>query len=316
MECGPKPPGTYRIVMIGSSVVLGSRVQIEKTIAARLPEELSQDTGRRIELYNEGMFSEWPRVVAQHFHEFLGAKPDMILWVLSPYDLKAVSFLCEGCENGPELPASTKRAGTLARVWYRIKVDVTTNRLMSDFLSRMGLSPERESDPVGILLLHYLYKSQGQTVKSYLVAPDDEAGFLRAEPSAEWRSRLRQFDTYLAEIEIQARAADVPFVVTLVPNRAQAAMISMGEWPAGYDPYKLDNELRSIVVNHGGTYIDILPGFRNIPNPERNYYPVDGHRDAEGHAIIASMLARELTSGAVPALDASARQHAGLGQVR
>ena len=59
--------------------------------------------------------------------------------------------------------------------------------------------------------------------------------------------------------------------VFLVPTRAQAAMISMGEWPAGYDPYKLDDELRAIVTSHGGIYIDILPDFRNIPNPEQYY---------------------------------------------
>ena len=314
MECGPKPPGTYRIVMVGSSVVLGQRVQREKTIAALLPEELSQDTGRRIELYNEGMFSEHPRIVAEHFHEFLGAKPDMILWLLSPYDLKAVSFLCEGCDNTWELPASAAKAGTLARAWYRIKVDLANDRLMTELWQRMGFSPE--DDPAGILLRHFFYTSQGQTVKSYLMAPDDEAGFLKAEPSAEWKSRLRQFDTYSAGIEVLAKAADVPLVVTFMPNRAQAAMISMGEWPAGYNPYKLGDELRSIVTSHGGIYIDILPYFSNIPNPEKYYFPVDGHPDANGHAMIAEMLAKALTGGAVPALKVEAQPQAAQEQGR
>jgi hypothetical protein len=115
-------------------------------------------------------------------------------------------------------------------------------------------------------------------------------------------THLHEFDYYVGEIEARARAAGVPLVVVLVPDRAQAAMISMGEWPAGYDPYKLGEEVRTIVVSHGGTYIDILPDFRNIPNPEQYYLPVDGHPNAEGHAIIAGLLARELTSGAIPEL--------------
>jgi hypothetical protein len=82
-------------------------------------------------------------------------------------------------------------------------------------------------------------------------------------------------------------------------------MISVGEWPADYDPYKLDEEVRAIIESHGGIYIDILPDFRAVPNPERHYFPVDGHPDAAGHAMIAGMLAKELTSGAVPALKAS-----------
>ena len=42
--------------MVGSSVCDGSGVKREQTIAALLPAELlRQRTGRRVELYNEGM---------------------------------------------------------------------------------------------------------------------------------------------------------------------------------------------------------------------------------------------------------------------
>jgi hypothetical protein len=67
-------------------------------------------------------------------------------------------------------------------------------------------------------------------------------------------------------------------------------------------PYKLDDELRAVIVPHGGTYVDILPDYRNMPNPEQYYFPVDHHRDAEGHGIIVSLLAKEISGGAVPAL--------------
>ena len=75
------------------------------------------------------------------------------------------------------------------------------------------------------------------------------------------------------DMEERAKAAGVPLVAVLVPNRAQSAMISMGEWPAGYDPYKLDNELSAIVTSHGGMYIDISAvTSAPYPNPEQ-YYP-------------------------------------------
>ena len=103
----------------------------------------------------------------------------------------------------------------------------------------------------------------------------------------------------------KAETADVPLAVVLVPNRAQAAMISMGEWPAGYDPYQLDNEVRAIVTNHGGMYAGILPNFRKIPNPEKGYFSFDGHLNAKGYAMIAEMMAEKLTGGAIPALKAA-----------
>jgi hypothetical protein len=76
----------------------------------------------------------------------------------------------------------------------------------------------------------------------------------------------------------------------------------MGDWPKGFDPYKLNNELRAAITSHGGIYLDILPDFRSVLNPQRGYFAVDGHLDAHGHEIITGMLARALTSGAVPAL--------------
>ncbi len=120
--------------------------------------------------------------------------------------------------------------------------------------------------------------------------------------SPEWKNRLRHFDSNAAQIEQQAAAAGVPMVAVLVPYRSQASMISMGEWPAGYNPYKLDDELRAIITSHGGTYVSILPGFRSVPNAEQYYLPIDGHPTAEGHAILAELLAKALTSGAVPDL--------------
>jgi hypothetical protein len=88
----------------------------------------------------------------------------------------------------------------------------------------------------------------------------------------------------------------------MLPERGQAAMISMGEWPTGFDPYKIGSQVKAIIQSHGGTYIDVLHGFRTIPNPELDYLPVDGHINAEGHAILSGLLAKGLTGGAVPAL--------------
>jgi hypothetical protein len=156
------------------------------------------------------------------------------------------------------------------------------------------------------MIQHYLFQSQSEYVKLYLER-GEQSGFLRAAPDAYWQYRLKRFDNYAADIEGQAKVAGVPIIVVLAPNRAQAAMISMGQWPAGYDPYKLGAELRAIVTSHGGIYIDILPDFRTIPNPEQYYYSIDIHPNAAGHAILTGIFARELTSGAVPALRASSQ---------
>jgi hypothetical protein len=166
-----------------------------------------------------------------------------------------------------------------------------------------------------LMVQHCIYKNQSLFVNSSL-KQEDGGGRLGGEMNAAWLSHLKQFDSYAADIEKQAQTAGVPLVAVLVPDRAQAAMISMGEWPQGYDPYKLDDELRSIITRHGGIYIDILPDYRNIPNPEQGYLPVDGHPNANGHATISKLLAKELTNGAVPALRAAAQSQVALEQGR
>ena len=309
MEYAPKPPGTYRIVMAGSSLAMGWGVPREKTFAALLPAELSRQTGRNVELYNEAMMYEVPHIVALRFNETLAAKPDMILWIVTYWDIEHAAVAA------PVRIMPLESAVFMGRTGRRMKEALAEKSIagaVSDLLSTVR--DLLNSTKTKYLLQHFMSESQSQYVKSHLEGP--EARILRAEPSAEWQSRLLSFDFYAADIEARAKAAGVPLAIVLVPWRVQAAMLSMGEMPKGYDPYKLDDELRFIVTSHGGTYIDILPDFRTIPNPEQHYFPADGHPDADGHAMISGFLAKELTNGAIPAFSVAARPQAALEQGR
>jgi len=275
--------------MAGSSFAVGARVQEDKTVAELLPVELTRMTGRKVELYNAAIYRVRPVTIAQRFNEVLAAKPDVILWVIAPLDIK---------ETADVLPGGMRVAepkGFVAKVLNRVKIL---------FAAKSGPNPIRDiwdRSQTALVLRHFLYRSQSQYVNSFLMG-DDNAGYLKDDQTPDWKRHEQDFDRSAAVIEERARAAGVPLVAVLVPGRAQAAMISMGQWPAGYNPYKLGDELRAIVTSHGGIYVDILPDFRAIPNPEQYYFPVDGHPDAEGHAMITDILARELTRGAIPAL--------------
>src|SRR5258708_4677541 len=71
VECRSKPPGTYRIVTVGSSHVLGEHVQAKETFAALLPLELSTRTGRRVEVYDDGIGWGFPSTINLRFNEIL-----------------------------------------------------------------------------------------------------------------------------------------------------------------------------------------------------------------------------------------------------
>jgi stress-induced morphogen len=292
-------PGTYRIVMTGSSFAMGSLVERDRTFAALLPTELSRRTGRKVELYNEGLSWKTPQNVSLGFSDVLMEKPDLILWILTPWDM-------DGAANVPLDGESLSEAGTR---WHTVRTVMQALRrdsLPTAFPVILNTIRTRwDNTESGDLLQHYLYESQSEYVKLFLTGPSAE--FLKTTPDTKFQVSVGKFDDYAADVEVRAKAAGVPIVAVLVPNRAQAAMVSMGKWPAGFDPYRLDGEIHSIISRHGGTFIDILPDFRSIPNPEQYYYPIDGHLTAGGHRIIAQVLANELTSGPIAALRTTAK---------
>lgn len=285
----PKAEGVFRIVLIGSSLAIGERVPVEQTLATLLPADLERRSGRRIELYNEGMAYGFPRNAALRFDAALAADPDLILWLLTPTDIEKIRF-----------DITTMAYNTTAAS------DGSVSQLKNAILDRIRKGGG--TIVVGNALRHWLYElqSQRQYVQAYLLnkSEDSEAGFLRATLSADWAARVRELGAYAAEIDAKAHAAGVPVIATLTPNRAQAAMISLGEWPAGFDPYRLSQELRSEITRSGGLFVDILPGFRSLPRPEHFFLPLDGHPDAAGHAALAGLLAKAIVS-AVPELRAT-----------
>jgi hypothetical protein len=292
-DFGPKSPGTYRVVMVGTSVAAGFRVPQGQTIGALLPAELSRRTGRKIEVYNEALPWRTPRSISRIFNEALAANPDMILWIVSPLDIATPKY-----EAG-----SVTQDGT----WNFIKTAFDTKSFNASMAAIFGHTK------TATLLKEFLYESPSQYVRSSLMGTDYKKEFLQSESSAEWDTELKEFDSSAASIAGQARKAGIPLVVVLVPDRTQAALISMtGEWPKGFDPYKVGNEVSSIIVSHGGTYIDILPEFRTVPNPQLGYFALDGHPNPLGHAMIARFLTNKLADAAIPALSTTAKPQAEL----
>jgi hypothetical protein len=290
VDCGPEQPGTFRIVMTGSSYGFGYMVSKEDTFAALLPVDLSHRTGRAVDLYNVSMAGRFPPEADTLFHEVMAAKPDMVLWEIAPADIRnAIPEATAQDASPPGKRASSSDAASL---------QIVIQHMLSKSAPGLWRHAEGWQDHISIMLRGFLYRAESpdQYVASYLRNGDQDAGFLKSDLSHQWEERLKYFDGYAADMAAQTRAAGIPFVVVFLPNRAQAMMISMGDWPAGYDPYGMDKQLRSIIVSHGGVYLDLLPKFRAFASPERYYFPVDGHPTPQGHAVISELIAGALTS--------------------
>jgi hypothetical protein len=289
MECGPKPPHTFRIVMIGSSFGMGMRVPREDSFAALLPQQLSQQLRHRIELYNQSMPFRTPHVFALHFDEVLAAQPDLILWVATPVDIQN--------EMGPTIMPITGIAP--------VAMPPDPAQALSPSASMEGLKHRIlmilhdlwSQQRIGFLLRYFVYESPSRYVRSYL-ARGAAADYLKERPSEQLQGCLEHLEDDAAVISAKAAAAHVPVALVFLPDRAQVAMIAMNDWPAGFNPFSLGDRVRDLVSKHGIAYVDIFPDIRKIPSPERGYFSVDGHPNAYGHAVISRLIARQLERSA------------------
>ena len=286
MECGAKSPDTYRIVLVGSSMAEGYGVTREQSFASLLPAELTRRSGRKIEVYNAAMQWGSPKTLDLQFKQALALQPDMILWPVSVWEISNADLITY--QHGNHIDAD------LGSIW---------NTVVSTF-HRQGFATAAETGIVEtivavlnsrtqLLIRHYLYMSPSLYMGGALKS-DLEVDYLGSTPNANAQNHIRQFDGYAAHIAAQASAAGVPLVVTMLPLRSQAVMISAKEWPAGFSPYQSSEYMRSVVESNGGVFLDILPDFRNIPDAGSYFYPVDGHPTPAGHKILSTMLAEAL----------------------
>jgi hypothetical protein len=313
LPCAPPPAGTYRIVLLGSSLAEGMWVPVQQTFAAELPGRLSELTNRKVDLYNEAMQWGTPRSVDLRVGEVLAAKPDMVLWTVTPWDIEHVKLRLPYIPGKQEEDNGEAAAAVPTQVqqpaphglWQKLSASYHKYASPAAFVEAKWarlIQPLNETRTV-FMLKHELYKSQNQFLKHY-VMEGDAAGFLQKDTPKIWQTHLNDFDGYLGDVAAQLKASGVPLVVTVLPHRSQTDMISMGEWSSDVDPYLIGDQVKQIAERRGVTYFDILHDFRTIPNPDQYFFPVDGHMNANGHLVLTRVIAKELTSGVVPALKA------------
>jgi DNA-binding transcriptional MocR family regulator len=147
---------------------------------------------------------------------------------------------------------------------------------------------------------HLLLQNVRLYVDGYLLQGDHSA-FLRSSFSPAWDRRFADLDVVLGKIADQTHAAGVPFVVVPIPERAQAGLLSIGQFPQGVDPFAFDRKIAQIAASHGIVYINVIDDFKHAPDPEKFFYVVDSHLAPGGHVLVGQALARRFLRSGIPA---------------
>jgi hypothetical protein len=263
-SCGPKPAGTIRIALLGSSISQGLEIPFDQTFGERAARQISRATGRRVEVQNLGIANLPPFYCGRKLDRAMALHPDLVVYAMSAFDLYQAMDLEEAKKlNDPRKAAPAFRLRNLASM----------SRAM------LMASHFRFSDPAVYLNTYLQYGSQ--------------ADFLRVPFTPAWRKRLADFAVVADDMAARLKREGIPFLIMAVPSRAQAALLHTTPQPPHTDPLAFGRAVQAIAEEAGAGYIDGLSEFQNQPGSERLFYIADGHIDPDGHALLARAMARK-----------------------
>lgn len=282
-SCGPKPSGTTRIALIGSSTARGDSVEYNETFATRAARDLTRMCGHPVEVQNLGRGHCYLGCEFHRVDEALALNPDLVVMPVSPPELEQLdpTHIPDVYKPIPSTQFSTAAPEKLGLL-KRTHTLVNNSRAVT-------------------VLEHFLFQDPSTYLRLYMVY-GDRADFLRSPLSAGWEERLEGFDSVLGEMAEKIHAAHVPFVLIEMPSVAEASVLALQEPPPKVDPYLLNERLGQISLRHGVQFVSVLKAFRRTPGSNKFFFMVDGHMNGDGQALVSDALVDKLTAGPNPAL--------------
>lgn len=274
-SCAPRPAGSLRVAVVGSSTARGALVNYPDSFAARASAALSKQCGALVDFQNLATEPDEVNRIDRRIPEALALKPAAIIMAFGPYDVAHF--------NDPPAAANAPARLNLGWLVHRLR----ESRLF-------------------MLMEYYLYRDPAFQVRAFLLN-GDPADYVRAPLTAAWEKRVADFGELLGRIA--TASGHVPVLLFYLPERAQAALAATPARPPGIDPFVLQAALARTAARHGVAFHDATPAFASASDFESLFYLTDGHPREGGHAAIAQVVDHALLGE--PAFAACSRQQGG-----
>ena len=276
-SCGPKPPGTTRIALLGSSSSEGYFNSYDQMFASRTAAALTNVLKQPVEVQNLGRAGCDPICALNRVDEALALKPDLVMFAMSNFDM----------QNMETTGATLQNAKAIAPIAPTYKEKVFT------YL--------KEKKAV-VAVTHFLTENNPAfarvRVRTYLTN-GDLAGYLWKPFPATWNARIQLWDGLLESAEAKCRNSHVPFVFIEIPTFQQVSLMGYENLPAGVDPYAFTHSLQQLASQHQMQFINTTDAFTK---PNDTFYVVDGHMNGNGNAVVARVVVEHLLAEQMPAL--------------
>jgi hypothetical protein len=284
-----KPPGTFRIAVLGDSMTEAVQVDLEQTFTYRLEETL-RAAGRTVEVLNFGMNGYSTAQELLLLPEVELYDPDLIvLAVFLDNDVAGCHPRLSGSVSSPYAEA----VGEALRFDYSQaeqsyhdyhREPVFTIRKYSGLYRFVRAAPWKNAgasggsgQSTGIPLRYRLYQES---------------------PPADWDEAWARFEMVLSEFSNAMRKRNTPWVLLSVPAgqivNAEAWKSIVERHPAmqseSWQVLGPEERLAAFTTRHDIPYLQALPTFRQATDRGPLFFGQVGHLTPAGHAVMAEVL--------------------------
>jgi hypothetical protein len=272
--CRPKPAGDVRVAILGSSSAEGYMVPYEASYGAGLERILSQQCSRTVQVQNLAVAGTHLSDVARRTDEALSLQPDLVLIVITPYDLwKEIAE--EPSEEGPSKPS-----GASAKSFLISKVETLKQWI-------------RESSAL-LMLRHLLYRDAQTYLDFFLMSSTGGADFLDKSLPPRWQQGFAHLDKLLGDMADKIHAQGVAFAIVPSFHRPQVALMNARTAFPGKDPFTFEREIARIAERHGIEDLEVTGDIQRAAANEELFYLADGHMERKGHRVLAESLSKQI----------------------
>lgn len=287
-----KPPGVFRIVLLGDSFMEAFQVDFEDALASLLEEQLARGTDREIEVINAAV-SGWGTDQQLTWLKRYGLRfePDLVLVAMTLHNdvLDNLRQTFHHLEDGELVERPRIETPWLSYHWSRLKARCTAL--------------------LHLCALAYHATRQPQVGEAVRELDSHVVGLLRKRSPPRIVHGWDLTRALLDETRQVARQSGARTAVFLIPLAIQLSEARLGRFlqdhglaPEAVALERPQAQVRAWGERVGVPVIDLLPAFRRrVAHGAGPFYllPGDGHWNEAGHALAAEAVARELAEQGV-----------------
>lgn len=296
-----KPEGTFRILLVGDSFMEGESVNLDQTAAQTLERELTETTGKQIEVVNMGVMSYSP-VIYQRVIEDKGLPldPDLVIVAVDMSDF----------QNDYAYAKDLDENGNFRNILFQQKMGQphvalpVVNSRVKFWLRTHSVLYTEAADRTKQFIRKVKHIPEPTVFKVNDPASDPHFA-TRSEENVYRREMWEQFGLSLVKIDKLLKESETPWLAVIYPYGHQTAADEWGRGRLrnGFEAGKIyPAEAAKVLVefgkeNGGFRVINLVEAFRlaAIKNTEPLFYPDDGHFTPPGHKVFAEAIEEEIS---------------------